>query len=181
MLTPDRLSLPVLFLDFDGVLHQAGEPTIDGNGEFVPNERLFCWRTHLENLLQSHPNVQIVISSDWRKYHSEEDLATFLGKELGRRLVGVMPILENGSRAEAVREEATRLHLRHWIALDDHRSVHDARQNGDGHFVSCPPEQGLGDGDTRDDLASTLRWTSWLAQHNCVSIQPIYRSDLHQR
>ncbi len=175
-----RLATPVLFLDFDGVLHQADEPTIGGNGEFIANERLFCWREHLEALLQAYPAVQIVVSSDWRKYHTEEDLATFLGDDLGQRLLGIMPIVEKGSRAEAVHAEAARLGLRHWLALDDHQSFHEARQRGDDRFLACHPEQGLDCRSIRHETASKLRWLSWLAKHNSVSVLPVQDFDFIQ-
>ena len=164
---------PVLFLDFDGVLHQAGEPTIGGNGEFVENERLFCWRNHLETILQSYPDVHIVISSDWRKYHAEESLANFLGHDLSKRLLGIMPIVERGSRAEAIREEAARLGLRHWVALDDHISVLEAHQDGDSRFLACDPDYGLSCKKTRESFTDELRWLKWLASHHSVSILPI--------
>ena len=32
---------PVLFLDFDGVLHQLGEPALDENFRLLYNPRLF--------------------------------------------------------------------------------------------------------------------------------------------
>lgn len=164
---------PVLFLDFDGVLHHAAEATIDGKGEFIPNERLFCWRTHLETLLEEHPAVRILISSDWRKYHAEDDLAGFLGEKLAQRMLGVMPYFERGSRAEAIQAEAARMGLHHWLALDDHASVHAARENGDDRFLACDSESGLDCEMVRAETASKLRWLSWLAAHSRVAVVPI--------
>ncbi|MDP3537390.1 MAG: HAD domain-containing protein [Azonexus sp.] len=168
-----RITAPVLFLDFDGVLHRADEPSIGGDGEYQWREQHFCWRAHLETLLISHPNVQIVLSTDWRKYHDDEDLAAFLGDDLGNRLIGVMPIVQNGTRADAIRNEAVLRGMRFWIGLDDHSSVHVASENGDDHFVACHPEQGLDLNETRVELASKLRWLDWLAKQNNMSILPI--------
>lgn len=167
-----RRFAPVLFLDFDGVLHPAGVPTINSDGEFVPHERLFAWRNNLEMELRAHPSLEIIISSDWRKYHAEEDLAAFLGKDLGRRVAGVMPYFEQGSRAEAIRAEASRRGFRHWLALDDHHSVHEACDQGDTRFVACHPDTGIGCHKARNELARRLAWVSWLARQNSLPFEP---------
>jgi hypothetical protein len=169
---------PVLFLDFDGVLHPAGVPTINSDGDFVPDERLFLWRANLESELRAHPELRIVISSDWRKYHAEEDLVVFLGPELGRRVVGVMPYFERGSRAEAVRAEAARRGVRHWLALDDHDSVHAAREQGDNRFVACRPDLGIACQQVRRELARQLAWLNWLAQQSSLPFKPSDSSHL---
>lgn len=171
-----RVTAPVLFLDFDGVLHRADEPSIGGNGEYLWREQHFCWRRHLESVLLNHPHVQIVLSTDWRKYHDDEDLAAFLGEDVSNRLIGVMPIVQKGTRAEAIRADASRRGLRFWIALDDHSSVHAARDKGDDHFVACQPEQGLNWSETRNELATKLRWLDWLANQNGLSMLPIQHS-----
>lgn len=168
-----RIAAPVLFLDFDGVLHRADEPSIGGNGEYLWREQHFCWRRHLESILLNHPNVQIVLSTDWRKYHDDEDLTAFLGEDLGNRLIGVMPIVQKGTRAEAIRTDASRRGFRFWLGLDDHSSVQAARDNGDDHFVACHPDQGLDWSDTRNELAAKLRWLDWLTHQNGISMLPI--------
>ena len=158
---PSALSLdvakPVLFLDFDGVLHRADEPSIGGNGEYIWRESHFCWKGHLEDLLKAYPNVGIVLSTDWRQYHDMEFLQELLGPALGERLLGVMPIVQNGNRAEAIKTEASRLQIAHWIGLDDHSSVFDARDNGDHRFVFCHPARGLECSEVRAELDVKLR------------------------
>ena len=175
-----RRPAPVLFLDFDGVLHPAGVPTINSDGEFVPDERLFLWRADLEGELRAHPELRIVISSDWRKYHAEEELAAFLGRDLGQRIVGVMPYFEQGSRAEAVRAEAARRGVRHWIAVDDHHSVHEAQAQGDNRFVACLPDKGIACHQVRRELARQLAWMSWLVQQNSLPFESLGASHLPQ-
>lgn len=170
------ITTPVLFLDFDGVLHRADEPSIGGNGEYLWREQHFCWRAHLENILVNHPNVRIVLSTDWRKYHDDEDLAAFLGDDVSNRLIGVMPIIQKESRADAIRADASRRGLRFWIALDDHSSVHAARESGDDRFVACLPEQGLDWGKTRSELAGKLRWLDWLTNQTGIAMLPIKHS-----
>ena len=54
----------ILFLDIDGVLHP--DPTTQ---EFA-----FCKSYLLHELIREFPNLKFVISSDWRKYHTLDEL-----------------------------------------------------------------------------------------------------------
>lgn len=55
---------PVLYLDFDGVLHPY--PTEDGHFE-IPEESLFRFAPLLEAQLGPYPQVKIVLSTTWAK------------------------------------------------------------------------------------------------------------------
>jgi HAD domain in Swiss Army Knife RNA repair proteins len=151
------LDKPVLFLDFDGVLHRADEHSIGGNGEYLWGPNHFCWKGHLEEILKSYPSISIMLSTDWRQYHDIEFLQALLGPTLGDRLFGVMPIVQKGSRAEAIQAEASRLKIPLWIGLDDHSSVSEARNSGDDRFVACHPARGLACGETQAELAAKLQ------------------------
>jgi hypothetical protein len=57
----------VCYLDFDGVLHDSsvwltrdGRVTIE-----TPGRRLFEWETILIDLLEPHPQVELVLSTSW--------------------------------------------------------------------------------------------------------------------
>ena len=58
---------PVIFLDFDGVLHpdavylERGRPVLRAEGE------LFMWTGHLVEALACHPDVHIVLSTSWAR------------------------------------------------------------------------------------------------------------------
>ncbi len=69
----------VLFLDFDGVLH----PRTGGASQF---SRLPL----LVPLFDAHPDLRIVVSSDWRLAFPPEDLFEFLDI-LRDRVIGVTP------------------------------------------------------------------------------------------
>jgi len=136
------LSFIVLYIDFDGVLHELGQEAFDEQFNLVRNENLFCWRSILEDLLEPHPSIRIVVSSDWRRLCGDEALRQVLGRDLGQRFVGVVEIY-NSSRATEILADASRRKLDYWLAVDDHASVHEARRQGDQRFVGCSSETGL--------------------------------------
>ena len=73
---------PLLFLDFDGVLHPAMS---------VPNV-LFCHLPLLtEWLMNEGAGVDVVISSDWRLDHGFEALLGYFPEPLRPRIRGVLP------------------------------------------------------------------------------------------
>ena len=92
------MSFIVLYIDFDGVLHELGQEAFDEQFNLVRNENLFCWRSILEDLLEPHPSIRIVVSSDWRRLCGDEALRQVLGRDLGHRFVGVVEMY-NSSRA----------------------------------------------------------------------------------
>ena len=146
---------PILFLDFDGVLHPFGEAAVDENYRLLPNPRLFCWRSILEDLLAPYPAVKIIVSSDWRRLFDQASLSVLLGEQLAERLVGVVEV-DKESRAEEILAEAARRELRRWLAIDDHPSVVDARYAGDVRFVVCTSETGLGNPAVQRELGQRL-------------------------
>ena len=93
----------VVFLDFDGVLHPAGEPF----GTTLP----FEWTDVLAALLAPFDDVQVVIHSSWRERFSAQELREFLGP-VAARLLGAV---NSGHKATAIER-----------FLRDHPQVTDA-------------------------------------------------------
>ena len=133
-------SPPSIFLDFDGVLHHANEDLPDSVEALRANPRLFQWLPHLADALEPHPDVQIVVSSNWRRWFDDASLRALLGG-LGSRLNGVVATMGH-SRAEEIWMEVHKRRLEHWLAIDDHDSVH-AAAGREKRFVACNPELGL--------------------------------------
>ncbi len=145
----------VIFLDFDGVLHAVGEAALDDYGRLIPNSTLFCWRPLLEQLLEPHPSVKIVVASDWRCHFDDQNLARLLGPALGPRMIGIVEDYGE-SRAIEIVDEANRRGIERWLSLDDHASVALARQAGEERFIVCHPETGLSALDVQRELRESL-------------------------
>ncbi|KRC28789.1 hypothetical protein ASE28_17675 [Acidovorax sp. Root219] len=71
--------MPVMFLDFDGVLHP----------EFCHESRHFECNDHLLDACRGRDDLEIVISSTWRNNMALSALKVRLPEALARRVVGV--------------------------------------------------------------------------------------------
>ncbi|MEC5405995.1 HAD domain-containing protein [Paraburkholderia sp. MPAMCS5] len=134
--------IPVLFLDFDGVLHPVREPALDEDFRLIENPGLFVWRPILEALLAEHPAVRIIVSSDWRRLFDDATLMQLPGP-LDNRFVGDLESY-GSCRSEEILMEVRRSKLVHWLAIDDHPSVVSAQAEERG-FIACASAHGLSD------------------------------------
>lgn len=149
------MSSPItsLFLDFDGVLHDADEDVPDSVEALRDNPRLFQWLPHLTDLLAPHPGVKIIVSSNWRRWFDDAGLIQLLGP-LGSRFDGVVATLGH-TRVEEIWMEVHKRRLQHWLVLDDHPSIHEAAK-GNKRFIACPPDQGLASPQVQQELRDRL-------------------------
>lgn len=85
----------VLFVDFDGVLR----PEWSRRGEFHPP----CL-ARFEAMLRDFPDIELVISSDWRWQMRRSSLVALFAPDIGARIVGVTPVLELGDDGVRLRE-----------------------------------------------------------------------------
>lgn len=115
---------PILFLDFDGVLHP----------DFARGTALFSARPLLWQLLDECPYLEVVFSTSWREIHPVDELIQFVtaggGEHLAARFIGTTPsiVAERGANiTQCYRRESEikrwllgngQIH-RLWIALDD--------------------------------------------------------------
>jgi hypothetical protein len=88
----------VIFLDFGGVTHPCGvddEARAAHRGGATGGVRLdvFCWFDILPGLLAGHDDVYVVVHSNWRFAHSEQEIGDLLG-DLGHRYLGCTPLGE---------------------------------------------------------------------------------------
>jgi hypothetical protein len=115
----------ILFLDFDGVLHDY-PPPLGGLWRHLPR---------LMGVLDDHPEVAVVVSSSWR---CSDDWRDVVPAELRARVVGFTPVIPRPIRRqyplgyvpEPVRHleilrylQLTRNMDAQWVALDDDRSL----------------------------------------------------------
>ncbi len=74
--------MPILFLDFDGVLHP----------EHCHESRHFCRLPILEEALRQVPECHIVITSTWRLEQPLEALRQRFSRDIAARVEGVTPM-----------------------------------------------------------------------------------------
>lgn len=147
------MSHPVLFLDFDGVLHAHDEPALDDNFRLLQNPNLFRWCPVLELLLEPFPDVRIVVSSDWRRWFDDAALIELLGP-LGERFAGVVEGY-GPTRAAEILTEVRRRSIVRWLALDDHPSVAEAAKENP-RFIACAGHTGVAARDVQQALRRAL-------------------------
>ena len=110
----------VLFLDFDGVLH-APKAIAGAKPPLTPAEIRAGWpKTFehlpvLERMLSEHDNVCVVVSSSWRLYIKEPELAELLAS-IGSHFAGAV---RHGARDEAIRAYVIEHSIEDFVILDD--------------------------------------------------------------
>jgi hypothetical protein len=123
---------PVLYLDFDGVLHPADvrvtasepqRPRVYQGGR-PTNHPLFEHAALLEHVLAPFADVKIILATSWVRVLGYEYTVQQLKAELRERLLGTIwqgELLEYPPRAryDAIQTDATSRGLTQWLALDD--------------------------------------------------------------
>lgn len=105
--------MKVLFLDFDGVLNSVGSFIYNNRQNLlgltkIRTNQSFCpvASSNLQYILEELPDVQIVVSSTWRKYKTIDVLKNFFESNniSSDRIVGVTPIDPDRYRGNEIRE-----------------------------------------------------------------------------
>jgi len=115
----------ILFLDFDGVLHE--DPCFD-------ESRLFARAPGLAQALEPFPEVAIVLSTSWRTHWTLAEMSRPLPEALRQRVVDATPQISPSDVPAALRPYRRqaecscwlRQHAREkspWVALDDRPSL----------------------------------------------------------
>lgn len=157
------MAAPILFLDFDGVLHPGKAHLIDGKVVLKQADvGLFAWAEILEELLAPHPAVQIMLSTSWVEVFGLDDARDFLPDALSRRVIGatwtkrVRNEWKRCSRFEQIRRAAFREKIDRWIAVDD--DVRDWPASWAERLVAADSDLGLSAQATQDALRDRLAW-----------------------
>jgi hypothetical protein len=144
----------ILFLEFDGVLHPASAACrvtpCDGLRTSAQRAWLFRWAWILDEMLERHPDVGIVVHSHWKGLAVETQLQAMLGP-LGRRYIGITP---RADRWDGIVEVAQRNHLRNYRILDALPSEYPPRL---AELIACDPEAGLREFSVLRQLQAWLR------------------------
>ncbi|MDR7093945.1 HAD domain-containing protein [Hydrogenophaga laconesensis] len=119
---------PLLYLDYDGVLHHHNVLWHPKRGPYDghPGFQLFEHVALLEQLLDPFPEVQVVLSTAWVRRYGVYATAKRLSPKLRSRVVGAtfhskMDEAEFAAkpRGQQVLEDVMRRKPSKWVALDD--------------------------------------------------------------
>ncbi|MGJ7535194.1 MULTISPECIES: HAD domain-containing protein [unclassified Variovorax] len=109
----------LLFLDVDGVLHPVG-------ADYSFSSRFFSHLPLLEELLREFKSVEVIISSDWRRAESVEQLQRYFSADLRHRIIGATPQIDPDVVVHHRRQLEIQAWLdgngrseAEWVALDD--------------------------------------------------------------
>lgn len=116
----------ILFLDFDGVLHDADAPNIEYEDKKikVTGEGLFKHATTLAAALADYPDVDVVISSSWRNHFPLPELVERLGV-LGERVTDTICQVNMQPRGRYFdcATYAKRQEVDDWLMIDDQPEI----------------------------------------------------------
>lgn len=174
-MTPEPLStLPILYLDFDGVLHP--DAVYRERGRIVLRRdgiALFEWAPLLEELLMRYPEIRLVLSTSWVRVIGFDDAKRYLSERLQQRVIGATYHPRLGSwdkwrspfdpdpftqltRFEQIQQHVHGHAVAHWVALDD-----DIEHWPDSHtanLVAMDGDLGLGERGKTAELGEKLEW-----------------------
>jgi hypothetical protein len=154
--SPAAVAAMILFLDFDGVLHE--DPCFDPG-------RLFAQAPELARSLEPFPEVRVVLSTSWRAQRATGELAGLLPDGLRQRVIDATPLATSPETPAALRpyrrhaECATWLRTRGheatpWVAIDDRPSLFAPHCE---QLILCDSNVGFVDATARRLQAALLR------------------------
>ena len=120
-------AMPVLYLDFDGVLHPDAVYCHQGHFQLrAPGHSLFESASILERILIPYPHVRLVLSTSWARILGLDLARAHLSDVLATRVVGSTwhPTFLQFEWLHMPRHEQIARHLaafkiRQWVAIDD--------------------------------------------------------------
>lgn len=152
LLRSRELHMRAIFVDFDGVLHDANILRVDSQVGGKPIRRaiqgrqLFEYAHLLAELLEPYPDVQVIVHSSWRRDSDADECRSMLA-HTGLRIDGITPLLLTyrglGSARQASIEQYVREYgITDWIVLDDEPQHFDESWL-EGCLVVCDESLGL--------------------------------------
>lgn len=149
----DTVTPPLLYADFDGVLHPA-EVVFGSQGPMLADTQvghsLFEHAAVLATLLDAYPEVRMVLSTSWVVHFGFEHAVSGLPPSLRAKVIGATfdPLRHNAgflrvARGYQVVQDAKQRGARAWVALDDDGDDWPARHRR--QLVRTDPIKGLGD------------------------------------
>jgi hypothetical protein len=137
----------ILFLDYDGVLHDGEVYLIDGKAVLKssdPKKSFFEYVLLLEQALEAHPDIQIVLSTTWVPQFGLDEAKASLPESLQQRVIGATWHSHVGFSKDAwttftrygqIDEYVIRHQITQWIAVDD--DAYGWPDEKRAHLVHC--------------------------------------------
>ena len=157
-------SSPIVFLDYDGVLHPA--EVYRRRGRIVlmrEGINLFEWSPMLVDALAPHPNTQLVLSTSWVRVLGFKRALEWLPATLRRRIVGAtwhsrmsQAWWERSSRFEQIHAYVRRHECQRWLAIEDDHEHWNAEHHA--NLVALDGDLGLAQPEKLEELRRKLSW-----------------------
>ena len=154
----------ILFLDFDGVLHDADVYVVSKHPIMRGEGKLFEHAPLLAEALAGRPDGRIVLATNWVPWLGFDRAKEYLLPEIRQRVIGAtwhskgdLPRRDwiSLTRFYQISTYVERHHLHDWIALDDDDEAWPARFQS--HLVHCLDDsKGLSDPETYARLLEKL-------------------------
>lgn len=153
----------VIFLDFDGVLHPpkaiaGAKPPLTPAQIRTGWPQTFQHLPLLAQLLQGHADVGVVVSSSWRLFLNEQELAELL-HPIKDWYVGALPPRMT-QRDEAIKQWLSDNKVADFVVLDDVQRFFAGYPSQWPQLVVCNSALGIA------EAAITQRLQKWLASAN---------------
>lgn len=155
--------MTTLFLDYDGVLHNAEVYLVGRRPELRAEGALFEHAERLVEALDGRPEHRLVLSTNWVARLGYDRAKSYLPAALQRRVIGATYHRHAGlhkrewlmlTRYYQISTYVTRHGLRDWLALDDDDEAWPADLRG--NLVHCDARAGLGDPEAYRRLREAL-------------------------
>lgn len=153
----------ICYLDYDGTLHDSQVYDSPGMGVHIrtPGRKLFEWASILDELLEPHPGVKIVLSTTWVASQNFEFARDQLPPGLRERVIGStyndenMKYFDSWARGRQVASDVLTRRPDSWFAIDDDDDGWS--KNCRGRLIKTAGSTGISDLDVQDAIRRILK------------------------